>query len=97
MRTAATKKHHFELESLPAILAKSQWTIYLDDVADIDTQGRGCIDKYLGGLEQGEVAIINVRPDGYVGSIGRFTADAKAGEEAARWLDEYYDGFLQVP
>lgn len=59
-----------------------------------------CTNKWLGALSPGEVAIVNVRPDGYVGSVGRWDAgvdDVAAGEEAARWLDGYYGRFLEVP
>ncbi|CAK7565213.1 MAG: hypothetical protein SEPTF4163_003124 [Sporothrix epigloea] len=90
-------KNTFEIAQLPPILASSPWTVYLDDVAALDTQGRSCMDKWLGGLASDEVAIVNVRPDGYVGSVNRFASTAEAGVEAAQWMDAYYSGFLQVP
>ncbi|CAK7203595.1 hypothetical protein SEUCBS139899_006332 [Sporothrix eucalyptigena] len=90
-------KNSFEIANLPPILANSPWTVYLDDAAALDTQGRSCIDKWLGGLSAGEAAIINVRPDGYVGSVKRFASTATAGAEAAQWMDAYYGSFLQVP
>jgi hypothetical protein len=63
----------------------------------MDTKGLGCIPKWLGEVAAGEVAIVNVRPDGYVGSIRRWDiASQAAGEAAAHWLDEYYGGFLEV-
>jgi hypothetical protein len=34
-----------------------------------------------------------VRPDGYVGCIGRWEQGQEA--EAEAWLDEYYGGFLK--
>lgn len=104
--TASTSKHLFEISDLPAILARSPWTIYLDDMPDLDTRGLTCTEKYLGApLQDGEVAIVNVRPDGYVGAVRRWdmspgggAEDAiETGREAARWLDAYFDGFLQVP
>jgi phenol 2-monooxygenase (NADPH) len=113
---ASTSKHLFEIADLPPILARSPWTIYLDDRPDLDTRGLTCTEKYLGApLQDGEVAIVNVRPDGYVGAARRWDmtcAPASAatgaghgqgvdaietGREAARWLDAYFDGFLQVP
>lgn len=70
----------------------------MDDVAHLDTQGLSCTDKWLGGLAADEAAIVVVRPDGYVGSISRWCdAASGAGESAAQWLDDYYDGFLQAP
>ncbi|KAK2602881.1 hypothetical protein N8I77_009383 [Diaporthe amygdali] len=102
----STSKHLFEISDLPAILSRSPWTIYLDDMPDLDTRGLTCTEKYLGApLQDGEVAIVNVRPDGYVGAVRRWdmtpggVADdaVETGREAARWLDAYFDGFLQVP
>ncbi|KAK1998852.1 FAD binding domain-containing protein [Colletotrichum falcatum] len=94
----STDKNEFEIASLPPLLARSGWTVYLDDVAHLDTQGRSCTDKWLGGLGPDEAAVMVVRPDGYVGSVGRWgAADRGAGELAARWLDDYFGGFLQVP
>ncbi|KAI9741542.1 MAG: hypothetical protein M1818_004348 [Claussenomyces sp. TS43310] len=80
-----------EISHLPDLLRRSPWTFYIDDVAP----GRAsCTEKWLGGLGKQEAAIVNVRPDGYVGSVGRW----KAGEEvmAEKWLDAYYGGFLNV-
>ena len=80
------EKGEVEIADLPGMLRESRWTFYLDNVM-------GCTEKWVGKLDGGEVAILNVRPDGYVGSIGRFHKDQ--GEEAVRWLDGYYGGFLQ--
>ncbi|OAQ90914.1 FAD binding domain-containingprotein [Purpureocillium lilacinum] len=91
-------KTEFEISDLPALLQDSRWTIYLDNVPEQDTRGQQCTDKWLGRLEPGEVAILNVRPDGYVGSVNRWdTAVDDAGVDAARWLDDYYSGFMQLP
>ncbi|KAJ9139430.1 FAD binding domain-containing protein [Pleurostoma richardsiae] len=90
-------KSQFEISSLPLILAKSPWTIYLDDVPQLDTRGSTCTGKWLGDIRPGQAAIVNVRPDGYVGSVQRFDASGATGLEAAKWLDSYYDGFLQAP
>ncbi|KAF3771113.1 hypothetical protein M406DRAFT_59874 [Cryphonectria parasitica EP155] len=105
----STEKSNFEIAHLPQILSRSPWTIYLDDVPDLDTQGTTCTEKYLGAraVSRGEVAVLNVRPDGYVGSLktwdltglrgGAAEAAADVGREAAGWLERYYDGFLVVP
>ncbi|KAF4490877.1 Phenol hydroxylase [Colletotrichum fructicola Nara gc5] len=91
-------KADVEISDLPALLQDSRWTFYLDDIPEQDTRGQLCTNKWLGSLGPGEVAIVNVRPDGYVGSVGRWDSSMDdAGEEAARWLDTYYDGFLQLP
>ena len=83
-------KEEIELSNLPKALQDSRWTFYLDNVMQPK-----CTDKWLGELGLEEVAIVNVRPDGYVGSIGRFpTASAEEGQAAAEWMGAYYDGFL---
>ncbi|KAI8628548.1 FAD binding domain-containing protein [Xylariaceae sp. FL1651] len=94
----STPKDRFELALLPSIFSTSQWTVYLDDVPHMDTRGLCCIEKWLGVANSGQVAIVNVRPDGYVGSIRRWdVATQTAGEAAAHWLDYYYSRFLQSP
>ncbi|KAK0734049.1 FAD binding domain-containing protein [Lasiosphaeria miniovina] len=91
-------KSEIEITDLPALFQDSRWTFYLDDCPQLDTRGSLCTNKWLGSLGPGEVAIVNVRPDGYVGSIGRWDSSVDdSGEEAAKWLDMYYGRFLQVP
>ncbi|KAK3383226.1 FAD binding domain-containing protein [Lasiosphaeria ovina] len=91
-------KSEIEITDLPALFQDSRWTFYLDDCPQLDTRGSLCTNKWLGSLGPGEVAIVNVRPDGYVGSIGRWDSSVDdSGEEAAKWLDTYYGRFLQVP
>ncbi|KGQ11766.1 Phenol 2-monooxygenase [Beauveria bassiana D1-5] len=91
-------KSEFEISDLPPLLQENRWTLYLDNVPAQDTRGARCTDKWLGRLAPGEVAIINVRPDGYVGSIGRWDAGLdESGANAAKWLDDYYGGFLKLP
>lgn len=93
-------KSEVEIADLPPLLQDSRWTFYLDDCPELDTRGQTCTNKWLGSgsLEPGEVAIVTVRPDGYVGAIGRWDSSLDdSGEEAARWLDAYFDRFLQVP
>ncbi|KAI0123799.1 FAD binding domain-containing protein [Xylariales sp. AK1849] len=93
-----TEKALFEISGLPALMSRSPWTVYLDDARKLDTRGESCTKKWLGSLSEGEAAIVNVRPDGYVGSISRWnTADDDSGRQAAKWLDVYYEGFLQIP
>lgn len=99
---ASTPKPNFEISELPPILSRSPWTIYLDDVPDLDTQGSTCTDKYLGSMASNEVAVMNVRPDGYVGSLKKWSLDdpqdpLQVGKEAAAWLDGYFGAFLAVP
>jgi phenol 2-monooxygenase len=86
-------KEDVEIGDLPQLLQDSCWTFYLDSVMKDPT----CTEKWLGKLSEHEVAIVNVRPDGYVGSIGRWNAiDVGADDEAVRWLDTYYKGFLKA-
>lgn len=45
---------------------------------------------------------MNVRPDGYVGSLKRWRLNDSEdpldmAKEAAAWLDGYFGGFLTVP
>jgi hypothetical protein len=94
---ATTEKGKFELASLPPLLSRSKWTVYLDSVPHLDTQSQSCTGKWLGEIGSEQVAIVNVRPDGYVGSVTKFSITGEdAGLEAARSLDDYYGGFLQT-
>lgn len=85
-------KSEIEISDLPLLLQKSKWTFYLDDIKDT-ASGLGCTEKWLGTLNDQEIAILNVRPDGYVGSIGRFNLQGESST-ACQWLDAYYGGFL---
>ncbi|KAK3300424.1 FAD binding domain-containing protein [Chaetomium fimeti] len=87
-----------EIHDLPPIFQDSRWTFYLDDVPMQDTRNMHCTKKWVGSLGAGEVAVVNVRPDGYVGSVGRWDSSIDdAGKDAAKWLDQYYGRFLQLP
>jgi phenol 2-monooxygenase len=86
------KKSEVEISDLPQLLQKSRWTFYLDDAKN-SASGKGCTEKWLGSLTDQEIAILNIRPDGYVGSIRRFNAQTD-GSAACGWLDTYYGGFL---
>jgi phenol 2-monooxygenase (NADPH) len=85
-----------EFDDLPPILRESRWTFYLDDIPGQDTRKQKCLEKWWGGLAESEVAILNVRPDGYVGSVRRWSEGSReSGAEAVSWLDDYYSQFLQ--
>jgi phenol 2-monooxygenase (NADPH) len=84
------RKEEVEIAHLPAMLQDSRWTFYLDDVTG---KKQACSEKWLGGVSEGQVVVVNVRPDGYVGSIGRW-ANSQAGL-ACQWLDDYYGGFFR--
>ncbi|KAK3079997.1 hypothetical protein LTS18_003410 [Coniosporium uncinatum] len=92
----STAKDDFELVDLPPVLSQSRWSVYLDDVMQTDAHGNGmsCIGKWMGveSLKPDEVAVVSVRPDGYVGAVGLF-GNAEAGA-ARSWMDEYFGGFL---
>ena len=96
--TASTDKNEFELAQLPEIFSKSRWSVYLDDISYLDRRGVSCTQKWLGFLENGETAVVVVRPDGYVGAIRRFkNTGGEHGKPAADWLDSYFQGFLKAP
>lgn len=87
-----------EIAHLPQVLQASRWTFYIDDIMQA-ANGQSCAEKWLGKLDDDEVAIVNVRPDGYVGSIGRWNVNNSSGgggDDAVRWLDSYYAGFLHA-
>lgn len=95
---ASTDKNEFELSQLPPTFSKSRWTVYLDDASHLDTRRISATEKWLGSMDQGEVAVLVVRPDGYVGTIKRSKNSGSAeGKAAADWLDSYLGGFLQAP
>ncbi|PYH87347.1 FAD binding domain protein, partial [Aspergillus ellipticus CBS 707.79] len=56
-----SRKETFELGDLPEVLRKSRWSVYLDDV-----QVPGCTETWMGvgGLHEGRVGVVVVRPDG---------------------------------
>lgn len=90
-----TKKKDVEIKDLPVMFGSSPWTVYLDDIGDIVESWVGsCTGKWFGRLGNDLIAIINVRPDGYVGSFRQFKASDSG--RAKTWLDEYYGGFLNV-
>ncbi|KAH6672564.1 FAD binding domain-containing protein [Halenospora varia] len=84
------RKAEVEIADLPEMLQDSRWTFYLDDVPG---QKQSCTEKWFGGVGEGEVVIMTVRPDGYVGSIARWENSQAA--QACEFLDTYYGGFLK--
>jgi hypothetical protein len=84
------KKSEIEIADLPPMMQDSRWTFYLDDISG---EKQSCSDKWLGGVPDGQVVVVNVRPDGYVGSIERWSESE--GSQCALWLDKYYGGFLK--
>jgi len=90
-------KDSIEIADLPPLLQKSRWAFYLDDIPNADGSPHGTTQTWLGGLEDSEVAVTIVRPDGYVGGISRWDFRAQAaGQQAALWLDEYFGDFLEA-
>jgi hypothetical protein len=88
-------RNNVEIEDLPPTLRDSRWTFYLDNVPDMDTRKQKCLDKWLDSLTDNEIAVLNVRPDGYVGSVRRWSAATKEnGISAVAWMDEYYEQFM---
>lgn len=94
----ATAKAEFEIADLPPLLEKSKWTVYLDDIPEQSTNGKSCLEKWIGSMDRSEAAIVNVRPDGYVGSVRRFDVggDMESKESVAAWLRDYYAAFLRA-
>jgi phenol 2-monooxygenase len=89
-------RNDFELSDLPSTLRSSAFTVYLDDIPEKDTRKQKCVDKWLDGLDENEVVVLNVRPDGYVGTLRRFADGSKeAGQAAVQWMDDYYMRFMK--
>jgi phenol 2-monooxygenase len=90
-------KDSVEIADLPPLLQRSRWAFYLDDIPDATGAPHSATQAWLGGLGHSEVAVVLVRPDGYVGGISRWDCSAQAaGQQAAMWLDEYFGGFLEA-
>ncbi|EOA88746.1 uncharacterized protein SETTUDRAFT_168006 [Exserohilum turcica Et28A] len=88
-------RNNFELKDLPTVLRDSSFTLYLDDIPEKDTRKQTCMDKWLDGLDPREVVVVNIRPDGYVGTVRRFTEGSKEnGITAIQWMDDYYERFM---
>ncbi|KAJ4338347.1 hypothetical protein N0V95_008083 [Ascochyta clinopodiicola] len=89
-------RDEIEIKDLPPVLRESSWSFYLDDVPHKDTRKQTIMDKWLDGLDENEVVVLNVRPDGYVGTVRRFASGSKEnGMVAVNWMDDYYEGFMR--
>lgn len=92
----ATPKAEFELAGLPELLQAGCWTVYLDDQAQQNSNGKHCFEKWIGDMISTEIAIAHVRPDGYVGKVDRWDAAQDDGVKAAACIVEYYSAFLNL-
>ncbi|THX38692.1 FAD binding domain protein [Aureobasidium pullulans] len=90
----STSKANFEIADLPPVLQASKWTVYLDDVPSQDTRGQHCIDKWVGQVADDEVALLIVRPDGYVGAAKLWSSSEQSAAATSTWLDDYFGSFL---
>jgi hypothetical protein len=89
-------RDEIEIKDLPPVLRESSWSFYLDDVPHKDTRKQTVMDKWLDGLDEDEVVVLNVRPDGYVGTVRRFANGSREnGMVAVNWMDDYYEGFMR--
>jgi phenol 2-monooxygenase len=89
-------RNNIEIRDLPSVLRESAWTFYLDDIPEKDTRKQTIMDKWLDGLDENEIVVLNVRPDGYVGTIRRFPkGDRENGLAAVEWMDQYYEQFMR--
>lgn len=96
-------KEKFEIADLPISLQESSWTIYVDDIpqdaGDSHSYKGSCTHKWVGDLRDDEIVVLNVRPDGYVGSLKTFCMSGDGSEdvgpEVAKWLEDYYSKFLK--
>lgn len=84
-------KSRVEISDLPDVLQESRWSFYVDDVMS----GPSCAEKWCGGVDEDEAVVLVVRPDGYVGGIGRWNTSVEgASEDAVKWVDRYFGAFL---
>ncbi|TGO56332.1 hypothetical protein BCON_0079g00260 [Botryotinia convoluta] len=96
-------KEKFEIADLPISLQESRWTIYLDDipqdVGDSYSNKESYTHKWVGDVKDDEIVVLNVRPDGYVGSLKMFRISGDGSEDVgakvAKWLEDYYSEFLK--
>lgn len=83
-----------EISDLPPLLQTSRGTFYMDDLQD-SRKFTTRMEKHLGDVSQGQVAIVNIRPYGYVWATRRLNADSDAAQ-ACKWMDQYYGDFLKA-
>lgn len=86
-----TPQGELEISDLPEFLRAYRWTFYNDDL-DLSVSP---ITKWNAGLglREGELQVVCVRPDGYVGAVGRWDESGGA-EEPQEWLESYFGAFL---
>lgn len=85
-------KSAFEISDLPKLLQRSKWTVYLDNIIQAQS-GRTCTHKWLSSVPDEGVAIVIVRPDGYVGTL-RFFGSLNEYGDACKWLDGYFSNIF---
>jgi len=85
-----TPQAELELTDLSPMMKDARWTIYLDRLEERTSPFK----KWVGGeVREGETVLAVVRPDGYVGAIGKWVPEGV--EQAAAWVDAYFSGFLE--
>lgn len=90
-------KSTVEIADLHPLLQSSSWAFYLDDIPNAMGGVQSCSQAWLGGLDVSEVAVVIVRPDGYVGTLKRWDHGLQGnGQEAGIWIDDYFAGFLEA-
>jgi len=77
-------------DMLPAVLARYRTHVYADDVWDKRVPDAEAAAHAKMGLEQGQRAVVVVRPDGYVGAVLRLDD----GAETVRALNAYFAAFV---
>ncbi|KAF2170957.1 hypothetical protein M409DRAFT_63966 [Zasmidium cellare ATCC 36951] len=92
----ATPKAEFEISDLPQLLRQSPWTVYLDDCAVQNKDSKHCFEKWVGCMAGSECAVVNVRPDGYIGHLHRWDNTKDRAVDAANVVHEYYSSFLEI-
>lgn len=80
-------RSEFEIADLPQLLQDSRWTLYLDDV-----DSPSLTEKWVGNIEEDQLGIVIVRPDGYCGAIDTWGLESAA--EAGRWIENYFSFML---
>jgi phenol 2-monooxygenase len=84
-----TPQAELELSDLCSMMRDARWTVYLDRLDGRTSPFR----KWVGGdIREGETVLAVVRPDGYVGAIGKWVPEDV--EQAAVWVESYFGGFL---
>lgn len=86
-----TPQAELEFTDLPGLLRAYKWTFYNDN---LDNSVSPIMKWNAGqGLKDGELQVVCVRPDGYVGAVGKWAKGS--ADELKEWLESYFGGFLQ--